>query len=403
MSRLRAAGAVAVVAAALAGPSSAIATSVPAKPRTGPSGTAFYRPPAGTLTGSAHGGVIWTRRQTGADALTGAGRATLVLYRSIGVAGKAVAVSGSVTVPRGTPPAGGWPVVTWAHGTTGIADQCAPTRSPSSGKIADYTNYVYPQLRTLLKRGYAVVRTDYEGLGTPGDHPYLVGRSEGRAVMDVVRAARHVDARIGRRVIVAGHSQGGHAALWATSIARAWTPELQVKGTVAFAPASHLSEQAALLRAVSTPGGGLSALAASILRGLDVARVGIDVPALLSPPALALYPQTETLCQADLARPTSFGGLAPRDLVRPEADLAPLAAAVDRTDDPENLRLRTPVLVEQGDADTTVSPGLTAQLVDELRAKGASVDSTVLPGVDHGKVVKAGLGSALTWIARRLR
>ncbi|UTI63391.1 alpha/beta fold hydrolase [Paraconexibacter antarcticus] len=405
MHRLRVVRAVAVASLSLAGvaaTSATAATTVP-KLRTGPSGVSFYTPPAGSLHGSSHGGVIWERRQTGADALKGAGRATLVLYRSIGVTGKAVAVSGSVTVPRGKAPKGGWPVVTWAHGTTGIADACAPTRSPASGKVADYTNYVYPQLKALLARGYAVVRTDYEGLGTPGVHPYLVGRSEGRSVMDMVRAARKVNPAIGRRVIVAGHSQGGHAALWATSIARTWTPELKVAGTVAFAPASHLSEQAALIRALGSPGGGLSALAASILRGIDVAGVGVDVPSLLSPAALALYPQVDTLCQPELGAASSFGGLAPKDILKADVPLDPLVAAIDRTDDPENLKLRTPVLVEQGSADTTVFPSFNAQLVDELRAKGAKVDSRVLPGVTHGKVVKAGLKSALSWMAKRLK
>lgn len=391
-----------LAATALVLPGAAEAAS-PKQLRPGPPGTAFYAPPAGSLRGTAHGGVIWARKQTGADALKGAGPATLVLYRSIGVAGRAVAVSGSVTLPKGTAPKGGWPVITWAHGTTGIADVCAPTRNPGHGDVAGYTDYVYPVLKAWLKRGYAVVRTDYEGLGTPGDHPYLIGRSEGRAVMDMVRAARIVAPAIGRRVIVSGHSQGGHAALWATSVAPAWTPELKVAGTVAFAPASHLSEQAGLIRALKSPGGGLSALAASILRGIDAGRVGIDVPSLLTPAAAALYPQTQTLCQPELGAASSFGGLAPADLVRSDVDLAPLVTAIDRNDDPENLTLHAPVLVEQGADDGTVYPSFTAQLVNELKAKGASVDADVLPGVDHGHVVSAGEVKADAWIAKRLK
>lgn len=400
-SRVPAAAVASLLLAAAGGAASG--TSAAAEVPTGPAGTAFYTARPGALRGAAHGGVIWARRQTGADALKGAGSATLVLYRSIGVSGKAVAVSGSVTVPRGTAPKGGWPVITWAHGTTGIADRCAPTRNPGTGRIASYTDYVYPQLKALLKAGYAVARTDYEGLGTAGAHPYLVGRSEGRAVMDMVRAARRVNPAVGRRVVIAGHSQGGQAALWAASLAGSWTPELKVAGAVAFAPASHLSEQAGLIRQLSAPGGGLSALAASILRGLDAGEVGLDIPSLLSPAALALYPQTEQLCQSELGAASSFGGLAPKDVVRGDADLAPLIAAIDRNDDPENLRLRTPVLIEQGGADATVFPSFTAQLVDELTAKGAHVDSKVLPGVDHGGVVRSGLRTALAWIGQRLK
>src|SRR4029078_9309383 len=99
------------------------------------------------------------------------------------------AISGTVHVPQGKAPKGGWPVVTWAHGTIGRADACAPS---SIGRPAQYDQKL---LNGWLKAGYAVVRTDYEGLGTPSTHPYLIGRSEGHSVLDGARAARHGDPR----------------------------------------------------------------------------------------------------------------------------------------------------------------------------------------------------------------
>ena len=189
-----------------------------AKVRKGPAGTAFYKPPS-PLPGKGHGGLIWTRKLTGTAALKGGATNRLVLYRSTGVDGKAVAVSGTVSVPKGKAPKGGWPVITWGHGTTGIADACAPSRDSASNPAHTLINYAYPLLQRWLKAGYAVVRTDYEGLGTPGEHPYLIGRSEGYSMLDMVRAARKLDKRLGRQVIIAGHSQGGQAALWAASLA----------------------------------------------------------------------------------------------------------------------------------------------------------------------------------------
>src|SRR5436305_1920461 len=152
-----------------------------ARVRKGPAGTAFYTPPS-PLPGKTHGDLIWARKLTGQPALAPAASNQLVLYRSTGVNGKPVAVSGTVSLPKGKAPKGGWPVITWAHGTTGIADACAPSLIG--------TVYDSPLLNKWLKAGYAVVRTDYEGLGTPAEpHPYLIGASEGRSVLDIVRAA----------------------------------------------------------------------------------------------------------------------------------------------------------------------------------------------------------------------
>src|SRR3954469_22229146 len=268
----------------------ALPASAAAKVRKGPAGSAFYTPPS-HLPGKGHGGLIWARRLTGAAALRGGAGNRLLLYRSTGIRGKAVAVSGTVAIPKGRAPKGGWPVVAYAHGTTGIADSCAPSRDSAGNPVHGLNAYAYPLLQRWLKAGYAVVRTDYEGLGTPGAHPYLIGRSEGRSVLDSVRAARKLDPRLGRRVVIAGHSQGGHAALWAASLAPKWTPELNVRGTLALAQASHIGEQAALLRSVTSPSG-LSGFSSMILRGIDVADPGLHVASVLSQRAAALYPQT---------------------------------------------------------------------------------------------------------------
>jgi hypothetical protein len=215
-----------VLLAALAVPGSALA----AEPATGPHGSAFYKPPA-RLPGTSHGDVIRSRPLRGGDALKGARRNTLVLYRSVGTSARPIAVSGAVSIPKGRAPKGGWPVVTFAHGTVGIADQCAPSRvSTGSADFANYYAYVQPMERSWLKRGWAVVQTDYEGLGTPGTHPYLNGPSEGRSVLDMVRAARRLDGSLSDVVAIAGHSQGGQAALSAAATAPRYTPSSRSAG-----------------------------------------------------------------------------------------------------------------------------------------------------------------------------
>src|SRR3954463_13797621 len=265
-----------------------------AKVPSGPAGTAFYTPAKGVP--SKHGTPVWQRKLTGPAVLKSAKSNTLLLYTSTGVDGKTVAVSGDVAVPKGKAPKGGWPVITWAHGTVGIADTCAPTR------IGTQLNYDSKLLNSWLKAGYAVVRTDYEGLGTPGPHPYLIGDSEGRSTLDMVTAARKLNEDIGKDLVIAGHSQGGQAALFAASLVKKVAPALKLKGTVAFAPVSHLSQQSTLLGALTQPGG-LAPLAAMIIRGVDIGNPDLNVQGYLSDAAKTLYPQIDERCLDALTQP----------------------------------------------------------------------------------------------------
>ena len=166
-----------------------------AVPKPRPAGT-FYRPPAPLPPGAA--GELIRSEQVAAPAGV---RGWRILYHSRGITGADIAVSGTVFVPGTTAPPGGRRVVAWAHGTTGSGDSCAPSTDlhPLDG-IEDGT--------PLVADGYAIVATDYEGLGTPGPHPYLVGASEARSVLDAVRAATELPGTgIGRSFVGSGHSR----------------------------------------------------------------------------------------------------------------------------------------------------------------------------------------------------
>ena len=374
----------------------AVATCAVAAPAagatTGPSGLRFYSPPKRLLAGP-HGSVIWTRAIP--NALTAAGRTYLVLYRSRGLDGKPIAVSGTIETPKGRAPAGGWPVVSWAHGTTGIADICAPSRIPTAS-----TSYVYSEFNAWLRRGYAIASTDYEGLGTPGVHPYLIGKSEGRGVIDIVRAARAPDSRVGRRWVIAGHSQGGHAALWGAALGPSWAPELSFRGVAAFAPASHVGDEARLLANLNSVRG-LTGLAVLIVAGAAVADPGINPTGLASDLARPLIPRVYRECLSRLGGPNEFGALTLAQLVRPGADLTRLLRVLDANN--PSLKIRAPVLIAQGTADTTVFPVFTNQLVGELRKKGDAVTYRTYAGVKHVGIVTAGAAGATAFFAARLR
>jgi hypothetical protein len=147
----------------------------------------FYRPSEQELVG-APGSVI--RQEPMFFAPVGA-TAYRVLYRSTGLRGEPIAVSGMVIIPPGPFPEGGRPIVAWAHPTTGIVPRCAPS-------LAVLHFQQIQGLRRMLERGYIITATDYPGLGTVGPHPYLVGISEGRAVLDSIRAAREVTAPVAK-------------------------------------------------------------------------------------------------------------------------------------------------------------------------------------------------------------
>lgn len=156
-----------------------------------------------------------------------------ISYRMPSVNGGETIATAVVFVPKGTPPAGGWPIIAWAHGTTGVADICAPSGSDNLGLVD-------PATAVLVQQGYMVVAPDYEGLGSDGIHPYLHLASEGRSLVYAVLAARENVSTAGSRWMAYGHSQGGHAALGAAQYAHEATG-LSYLGTVAVAPVSNLS------------------------------------------------------------------------------------------------------------------------------------------------------------------
>ncbi|MCB0866320.1 MAG: alpha/beta fold hydrolase [Solirubrobacterales bacterium] len=379
--------------ALLAGP--AIAKK-PSKPVKGPAGAKFYTPPKHYP--SKHGSLIWQRKATGITPLPGA-KNKLVLYTTRTLGGGKVVASGIVSVPKGKAPKGGWPVISYAHGTTGVADVCAPTRAPAGSPQEPYVTYVNPQLQDWIDAGYAVVRTDFAGLGTPGPHGYLVGIDEGHAVLDIVTAARTLNRDLGKKFLIAGHSQGGHAALFAAAEAAKYGKGLKLRGTVAYAPASHIAEQESLLPALTSPSG-LTALATLIVSGASTVSDQIQPSQVLSDQVLQFYPQVDETCLPQLSASDSLGGIPPSQLERPGADLTALRDVLQ--DQNPAIVTKAPILLAQGLADTTVFPFLTNSLNDELVAKGNQVDYQTYPDVDHSQVVAAAEDQAMAFFEQRL-
>lgn len=322
-----------------------------------------------------------------------AAKAYRVLYRSTGLNGEPIPVTGAIIFPDAPAPREGRHVVAWAHPTTGVVERCAPTLLPDlSGTI--------PGLKDMLARGWVIAATDYQGLGTPGMHPYLVGESEARTVLDIVRAARQLpDSGATERFAVWGHSQGGHAALFTGELAAAYAPELKLVGVAAAAPATYLD---ALFEADRGSIGG-NALTAMAL--LSWARIfGLSLDGLLMPGVEPSFLKVAESCIESIADEVHIAQVEqPLERAFLEADptrLPPWRAVMDRNT-PGQAAAGAPVLLAQGTADDIVESEITRRFADQLCRGGALVRLIMMEGVDHGFAGQDSALTAVAWMADR--
>jgi alpha-beta hydrolase superfamily lysophospholipase len=318
------------------------------------------------------------------------GTMTRVMYHSRSIQDRDIPVTGLIAIPTTPPPAGGYPVISWAHGTTGIADKCAPSLSPD-----DYASLA----NNLLDAGYAVVATDYEGLGTAGRHPYIVGESEARGTLDMVRAARNLpDVHASDRYLVWGHSQGGHAAMFALHIADSWAPELRLVGVVAGAPPSQLSLIYAALQ--TSPFKYYLLMAAA---GFNAAYgdEGAPLGAVLTPAGIDALRAVDEGCAGDIGKATA--DLTASAMTKADPKSVPLWAKLLDDNDPGKFAAPAtePLLIIQGGNDEQIPVAATSLMFDQLCKISQVEQRWIYPGQSHAGVIGPSFGDMLTWINNR--
>ena len=314
-----------------------------------------------------------------------------VLYLSADASGSATAASGVVYRPEATPPDGGFPIVAWAHGTVGMGDACAPSRTdpPLDG---------YTWLTHQLDAGFAVVANDYSGLGTAGTLQYLVGQAEANDVFASVIAGRSMDQlHLGDQLALWGHSQGGHSVLWTGPAVADALPDVELVGVAAAAPAAELE---ALIR--------------QQWDGVIAWAIGPEV--VVSWPTVAPDLDLEVLSDAgrgnaDRVAQQCVLGAALEGLVR-DSLLDQRFFGSDPTASPSwNTVLRNqtvphqpagvPVLIAQGTADEVVLPNTTSLLIERYCAGGADVTTHWMPGVHHLPAANDAGPTVAAWFADR--
>jgi alpha-beta hydrolase superfamily lysophospholipase len=376
--------------------------------RVGPRGSAFYDPPA-RLPAGRPGTPIWARPT---QAPKGA-NAWKVLYKSTLHDGRAVAVSGLVIAPKGKAKKGR-PVVAWAHGTLGGARGCAPSIPANPARdLEDYYTYQssytidvgVPALSELLKAGYVVTATDYQGLGTPGVHQYTVVGTEANNVLDSVKAAQRLPgAGTGSDVVVLGWSQGGGAAIYAGQTGKAsYAKGLRVRGIAALAPAANTGPD--ILGLVAP--GPTSSLSPSVtavqqlnaFRGFAAAYANLKLADVVAEPGMAPLKALDNQCTIHLGDVVQELEVDPATFFKRPLPTAWRARFEQNTDG--NQATVAPVLVMQGTADTVVNPNGSTQYAQRACRFGQPVQYSVYPGENHQTIPFAAQSQYVRWIADR--
>jgi hypothetical protein len=321
-----------------------------------------------------------------------------VLYRSTDTHGDAIAVSGTVLTPHTPwPGPGPRPIIAYAPGTQGVGDECAPSRQMAMG-----TEYEGLFLSGLLLRGWGVVVTDYEGLGTPGMHTYVNRAAEAHAVLDSLRAAQRLpeaDLPDAGPVAISGYSQGGGASAAAVELYGTYAPELDLKGAYAGAPPADLG-----VVAKNLDGHYAAGFLGYALLSLNAAYPELDIPALLNDQGKQLMTQVEHQCTIEAVAAHAF-----RQSKTLTKDGRPLEAYL--TQEPYASRVAeqrigvrkpgAPVLVVHSVLDDIVPYGQAAEMVRQWCAQGANVRLSPSLAPTHVGGAVAAYPEAFAWLESR--
>lgn len=351
---------------------------------------AFYDPPD-DVPGAP--GQLLRSEPFSSDEIPAGASAWKILYTTTSDEGHPAIASGLVIAPTSTAPS---PVVAWAHGTTGVAAACAPSVL-DSGLDA---GAMFLQ-DTVIAAGWAIVATDYIGVGTAGQHPYLIGQGEGRSVLDAVRAAREVtEAHLADQTVVWGHSQGGHAALWAGMLEATYAPELELAGVAALAPAGNLPAFVDTMDDVT----GAELFASYIVDAYTANYDDVIYDDLVRPGARIIVREMAQRCLAEPGILVS--ALTALSLDQPiwANDLSGGSLLTRLEENVPSGPIDAPLLVAQGGDDGLVTPSAQDAYVGARCADGYALDYRTYEGRGHVPLVEPDsplVPDLLAWTADR--
>lgn len=325
----------------------------------------------------------------------GAAQNIRVLYSSSQGLGRGgpTAVSGVLFLPEGTAPEGGWPLLAWTHGTVGIADICAPSWNGRQQQDRDHLEF-------WLRNGFAVVASDYQGLGTPGTHPYLATRPAAYSNLDIIRAVQGAGFPVSDRVMLHGQSQGAGAAVATAAYAKTYAPDLDIGGVVATGVPFFSPEALVALQESRPPDRPDPMLAYNMLALTLVQQMDPDfrLDDYVSQRAMPIALSVREKCHKDVRAKVAEEGLT-YNLTYKRPPSEHLLKAFAQMGYP-TLDLGVPLFVGTGGQDRDTPPRMQAALVRRACAAGTPVTATLYPDLDHRGVVPGSTGDTLGWVRR---
>ncbi len=347
----------------------------------------FYTPPTSLPSGV---GVLIRSEEIKGAAPKGS-RVWRILYTSEHTDGTRTVSSGSVFVPD-APSVGVRPVLAWAHGTLGMADKCAPSRSNPQSDMQTW-------LPLAMANGWIVVATDYAGFGTPGTLRYLIGVDAARDVINSVRAIRGFKpAEASNRVVVSGHSQGGQSSLFTAAEIGTYAPELELVAATAAAPAAELNPLISQQwdKAVAW------VIGAEVSVAWPKVYPDLDIQGTMTAVARKQYRRIANMC----VKPAAIEALVRQKFLgqrfyATDVSKLPTWNRALREQTPKPLRRSIPTLIVQGMSDTVVLPNTTALLVERWCAAGSNVSTIWLGDTTHPQVALVSGPTVVDWIAQR--
>jgi len=294
-------------------------------------------------------------------------------------------------LPKGAPPVGGWPLIAWAHGTVGVADVCAPSWTVRDPRDVDYLN-------AWLAQGYAVVSTDYQGLGTPGLHPYLHARPEAYSVLDSIRAVSKNFPQLSGSVVIVGQSQGAQGAIATAAYAPSYAPEIKLLGTVATGVPYQLQSVLAYLNALTAqvPASGFTSVLGTLeaYAWLGYATAERVVPGFLLSDHLtakgkAFYAVAASQCLGPIEDNIMQNKLVTADVFN--GDVTAWATQTLQSSNYPTVKFAAPVFVGTGTLDTDIPTVVQYQFAKDACTAGSTIEQHYYAGQDHDGTVLASL------------